>query len=144
VMPAPLTPEEITPKIGAVWISQTHHQQFLAELLDDTQAQVINTRPGEWKVRGGVRHSLRAISEWGTKRRPAHDLFASLASQAEIKVTDTIEDGNRQREVLNPTETTAAQEKAGAIQEQFTEWCWANADRAQELAAEYNARFNSI
>ncbi|MGC0252159.1 DEAD/DEAH box helicase family protein [Pseudactinotalea sp. Z1748] len=144
VLPVPLTPEEITPKIGAVWISQDHHGQFLTELLADTQAQVINTKPGEWKVRGGVRHSLRAISEWGTKRRPAHDLFASLASQSEIKVTDKIEDGDKTREVLNPTETTAAQEKAEAIQERFSEWCWADAERAQDLAAEYNRRFNSI
>ena len=45
---------------------------------------------------------------------------------------------------MNPTETTAAQEKAQAMQERFAEWCWEQPDRAGRLPDEYNRRFNSL
>ena len=41
-------------------------------------------------------------------------------------------------------ETAAAQEKADAIQERFAEWVWADPDRARQLLAGYNRRFNTL
>ena len=61
-----------------------------------------------------------------------------------MQVTDEIDDGERTRRVINPTETAAAQEKAQALQERFAEWCWEEPDRARRLAGEYNQRFNSL
>lgn len=144
-MPTPLTPEEITARVGAVWISPEYHQQFLRELLNDKNITVTNPLPAEWQVRGAMRFTVRAQSEWGTPRRPAPDLFESLAKQAPIRVDDKVEDADgRERLVFNPTETAAAQEKAQLLQERFEEWVWEDPTRARELADEYNARFNSI
>ena len=64
--------------------------------------------------------------------------------QRPIQITDEIDDGERTRRVVNPTETAAAQEKAQAMQERFAEWVWEQPDRARRLLAEYNRRFNSI
>lgn len=144
VMPDPLTPEEITPRIGAVWISAEHHEQFLRELLNDSSLTVTNPLPAQWKVRSGRRHTVRATADWGTERRPAPDLFEALANQTVIQVFDKIEEpGGSTRNVLNPTETTAAQEKAALLQEQFEDWVWSDPDRARTLSDEYNRRFNS-
>ena len=45
---------------------------------------------------------------------------------------------------MNLTETVAAQEKADALGERFTEWLWADAERASRLARTYNDTFNAI
>lgn len=144
VQPDPIGVEEIEARLGAVWVSAELHQQFLTELLEDRTVQVENPMPGEWEVRGR-RWGVRATNDWGTDRRPATDLAQALMEQKRIEVSDEVEgpDG-RKRRVLNPVETTAAQEKAEALQNRFAEWCWENPQRANDLAEIYNRKFNSI
>jgi N12 class adenine-specific DNA methylase len=144
VVPEPLSIEDITARLGAVWISPAVHEAFLRDILQDDDVNVENPLAGMWEVRGG-RRGIRATSEWGTERRPAPDLAQSLMEQKPIIVYDEVEDADgKKRRILNPVETTAAQEKAELLQERFSEWVWENPDRAQTLADEYNNRFNSI
>ncbi|WP_144589751.1 hypothetical protein, partial [Brevibacterium casei] len=93
----------------------------------------------------GGRQGLLATNEWGTERRPAPDIAQAIMEQKTLLVYDEIEnvDGKKRR-VLNPLETTAAQEKADALQERFAEWVFEDPERARTLVAEYNRRFNSI
>lgn len=144
-LPAPLGPKEIAVKAGAVWIPPTVHQQFLRELLRDSAVTVTCPLPSDWKVRGGNRRSVLATSEWGTARKPAHEIFERMMRQEEMRVLDEIEgpDGGTRR-VINPTESAAMQEKADLLAERFEDWIWTDRDRAEQLAAEYNRRFNSI
>lgn len=143
VLPAPIGIDEIEAKLGAVWISPEIHQQFLRELLEDPTVKVANPVPGTWKVKGRST-TILASSEWGTDRRSAIKLAELLMSQSAIRVTDTIKDVEGTREVFNPVETTAAQEKAEALQERFAEWVWEDPERANALADQYNRQFNSI
>lgn len=144
VIPDDLGAEEITAQLGAVWISAEIHQQFLSELLTAGDVIVENPLPGMWEVRGG-RHGILSTSEWGTVRRPAPDITQAVMEQRTLMVYDEVEshDGSK-RQVLNPVETAAAQEKATALQERFAEWVWEDPVRAQELVDEYNRRFNCI
>ena len=64
-----------------------------------------------------------------------------MLEQRVVQVSDETDEGRR---VVNPVETTAAQEKAEALKERFAEWCWEDPERAQRLLGEYNRRFNSI
>jgi N12 class adenine-specific DNA methylase/SAM-dependent methyltransferase len=144
VLPPPLGIEDITARLGAVWISEQVHQDFLAALLRSPDIRVENPLPGMWEVRGG-RAGLLSTSEWGTIRRPAPDLAQAVMEQRPILVYDEVEDvDGKTRRVLNPVETTAAQEKADALQERFAEWVWEDPARAAALVEEYNRRFNSI
>ncbi len=144
VVPEPLGVQEIAPRMGAVWISADVHAQFLNELLRTREVKVENPLPGMWEVRGG-RQGLLATSEWGTERRPAPDIAQAVMEQKTPLVYDEIEDiGGKTRRVLNPLETTAAQEKADALQERFAEWVFEDPERARTLVGEYNKRFNSI
>lgn len=144
VMPPTLGVDEIAAKLGAVWISAEVHQAFLNELLRSSDVKVENPLPGMWEVRGG-RQGLLSTSEWGTVRRPAPDLAQAVMEQRVVLVHDEFKDADgRTRRVLNPVETTAAQEKAEALQERFAEWVWEDPGRAQGLVNEYNRRFNSI
>lgn len=144
IIPDPIGIDEIEARMGSVWISAQMHRQFLAETLRDRSIEVDNPLPGEWEVRG-QRHSVLASSEWGTRRRPATDIAQTCMEQRRITVYDEIEgyDGKKQR-ILNPVETTAAQEKAELLQQRFSEWVWEDPARAAELAEVYNRRFNSI
>ncbi len=144
VLPPDLGVEDITARLGAVWISEGTHQQFLRELLRSEDVAVENPLPGMWEVRGG-RQGILATSEWGTARRPAPDIAQALMEQRTLLVYDEHEDADgKARRVLNPMETTAAQEKADALQERFSEWVWEDPARAKTLVDEYNRRFNSI
>ncbi|MGO0577942.1 helicase [Ornithinimicrobium panacihumi] len=144
VVPEALGVEEISARMGAVWISAEVHAQFLNELLRTREVNVENPLPGMWEVRGG-RAGLLATSEWGTERRPAPDIAQAIMEQKTLLVYDEIEDADgKKRRVLNPLETTAAQEKADALQERFAEWVFEDPERARTLVAEYNRRFNSI
>ncbi|MGI8697141.1 MAG: helicase-related protein [Mycobacteriales bacterium] len=144
VMPETLGVEDIAARLGAVWISEQVHEDFLTDILKAPDVLVENPLPGRWEVRGG-RHGILATSEWGTERRPAPDIAQALMEQKTLLVYDEYEDADgRVRRVLNPLETTAAQEKAEAVQERFGEWVWEDPTRAQALVDEYNGRFNSI
>ncbi len=102
--------------------------------------QVENPGGSTWAVRGN-RTSVLATTTYGTARATAIDLVQAVLEQRQIRIFDELEDGTR---VLNLTETVAAQEKAGEIGERFTDWMWADPDRATTLARRYNDRFNSI
>lgn len=145
VLPDPIGIEEIEARLGSVWISPEVHQEFLTTLLGDDSITVENPLPGIWTVRTEARHNIRSTNEWGTPRRPAPALAEALMEQREIKVYDTVSgpDG-RDRLILNPVDTTAAQEKAAALQDRFSEWVWEDPARANQLAETYNRRFNNI
>lgn len=144
VLPGDLGVEDITARMGAVWISPGIHEEFLRDILHSDDVRVENLLPGMWEVRGG-RAGLLSTSEWGTERRPAPDIAQAVMEQRTLLVYDEYEDidGNTKR-VLNAIETTAAQEKADALQERFAEWVWEDPERARKLVTEYNRRFNSI
>jgi len=141
VLPVPLGADEVAAKLGAVWISDTVHQQFLRELLEDNSILVQYGGGNVWAVRGSCVGTL-AESEWGTRRMPAPEIAAILLEQKPVVVRDRIPD--TERYIVNADETTAAQEKATAMQERFAEWCWEDPERASDLLREYNTRFNSL
>ncbi|MFN8034067.1 MAG: hypothetical protein U0Q47_12330 [Mycobacterium sp.] len=141
VLPEPIGAGDIAVRLGAVWIPDTDHQQFLAELLNDRHGhvEVTHLTGSQWDVKG-PKWGVEATTEWGTRRMPAGTLMGHLIAQRAIVVHDTLEDGSR---VLNPTETEAAQEKARLMQERFAAWVWEEPERATRLLTEYNRRFNS-
>ncbi len=115
-------------------------QQFLREILEDPNVIVEHPGGSTWAVRGG-RRSVLSTSTYGTERMSAGEIVGALLEQRQVRVTDEIEPGKR---VLNLTETVAAQEKASEIGEKFSDWIWADPDRATRLARHYNDTFNAI
>ncbi|MCQ9165485.1 helicase-related protein [Arthrobacter sp. STN4] len=144
VLPRPLGADEIEAKIGSVWISPDIHAQFLQELIRDPRAHVDRASGASWDVKAS-RHTFQARNDWGTERMPAGDIFKNLLEQRRVQVTDPDPDNPEgSRRIVNPTETTAAQEKAQMIKERFSEWVWEDPARTVVLTDEYNRRFNSL
>lgn len=144
VLPAPMLPEEIEARIGAVWIDQATHQQFFRDLLRSNRLNVTSPLPGTWEVTGGVRTGVLSTETWGTEQKPAHELIKSILNQTPIKVERDIEMGDKTQKVVDPEATAAAVAKAEEIQERFAEWVWEDPERSERLQAEYNRRLNSI
>lgn len=144
-LPQRLSPEEISVRLGAVWVSADDVEKFLTETLDDAGIRVVHAGGSKWEVKGGQSYGVAATVEWGTERIPAPALAKRLLCQSPIEVRDEVpgpEGGSRM--VLNPTETLLAQEKADALNEAFAEWVWSDVERRERLCNEYNRRFNSL
>ncbi len=140
VTPTPLGADEIEARLGAVWIPADDVRQFLVETLNDPSIKVEHPGGNVWEVRGHTK-TARATAQWGTARVPAPRLAQHILEQRTPTVSDKTFEG---KSIPNPTETVAAQEKATAIQERFSEWVWEDPERAARLSDEYNRRFNSI
>lgn len=141
VMPDDLLAGDLTPRLGAVWIPDTDHQDFLRELLHDRhdRVKVIQVSGSDWQV-DAPKWGVEATEEWGTDRMPAGRIMEALIAQRKIAVYDTQPDKSQ---VFNPTATEAAQEKARLMTDRFTAWVWEDPERSMRLLADYNRRFNS-
>lgn len=138
VQPVDLGPEEVHAQLGAGWIDAETHQAFLREILADPGAQVESAGRGIWEVRGN-RTSIAATREWGTGRVDAPEIIRAIVEQRPIEVHDlTVDD----RRILNAEETAAANEKADALRERFSEWVWESPERTTRLLRVYNDLYN--
>lgn len=145
VIPTDLGPDEISVRLGAVWVPSEDVQTFLRDTLNDRGLKVVHLGGADWSLTGGNKKSESAISTWGTERLNAIDLVERVMQQKRIVVTDPVDpdspDGPR---MVNPVETEAAQAKADQWQESFEQWIWADPERADRLAGIYNEQFNSV
>lgn len=139
VLPVDVQAGDIAPRIGAVWIPDTDHQDFLRDLLGSRSVTVRRHAGSDWEVQYGD-FGLAATQQWGTERMPAGRLLQRIASQKPITVHDPQPDGPP---VFNPTETAAAVEKAALLQERFADWLWESSERTTRLVTDYNRLFNS-
>ncbi|QEH94783.1 hypothetical protein FV141_14265 (plasmid) [Dermacoccus abyssi] len=89
VIPRDLGPDEITARMGAIWIPRKDVEQFLQETLDDPRVSVAHGGGSMWSIEGGSKTSQKAVSEWGTERMNALDLAQRLMTQKAVIVKDT-------------------------------------------------------
>lgn len=145
VMPRDLGPEEITARLGAIWVPREDVEQFLRETLDDPSVRLGHGGGSMWKIEGGSKVSQKAVSEWGTERMNALAIAEKLLTQSSVLVhnTERTPEGGERR-VLNPQETEAAKAKAEALQDAFGQWVWAEPERSMRLSTAYNELFNSF
>ncbi|MFT4188532.1 MAG: helicase [Aeromicrobium sp.] len=143
VLPEPLGVAEIEVGMGAAWLGEGTHEEFLKEVLADPGVRVASPEPGRWQVGGWKTSSMEATSVWGTDRVDAYRIAQAVMQNqvGQIVVSDTGRDGGK---VVDVDATTAAHEKAAAMAERFSSWVWEDPERASRLVDEYNRRFNSI
>lgn len=139
VLPDDIPAGDITANLGAVWISDQDHADFLRDLVGG-RPFVRRLVGASWEVEHG-NWGVQATSEWGTERLPAGALMRLLLEQKRIAVYDKDDDD---KQVLNPDETAAAVEKGRLMAERFADWVWEDGDRSARLAGSYNEMFNSV
>ena len=152
-MPKELDASEIEVRLGATWIEPRYIQQFMTEFLEPPmQARYrlrvnFSTASAEWNIanKGTVPYNnVAAHATYGTSRVSAYEILEDSLNLRDARIYDTVRDpdGNERR-VLNPKETTLAQQKQQLIKDGFRDWIWRDATRRQELVARYNELFNS-
>ena len=140
VIPPDAGPAEISPRLGAVFITPEEVEQFLRETLID-ETITVRFDGGKWDVSGGSRHSVAATITWGTAHRNALDLAENLLNRgAPVEITYTTED---HKTVVDQEATLAAREKQTELSDRFAGWVWEDLDRAREVCRRFNDTFNA-
>lgn len=151
-MPKPLTASEIDVRLGATWIDTADIQQFMFELLKTPRMlhrslEVEFCKPtSEWHIdnKNSDWNNPNVNIQYGTRRKNAYEIIEDTLNLRDVKVYDRVEDTDgKMKSVLNPKETTLAQEKQAAIQEAFRDWIFRDPDRRDRLVEKYNRLFNS-
>ncbi|MGH9767338.1 MAG: Eco57I restriction-modification methylase domain-containing protein [Blastocatellia bacterium] len=148
VQPAPLGPEEIAARLGAGWIPPEVVCDFIREIIPQFDGGVKYIEHlGVWKIEGAdilARRSIEATQTWGTARMNAIDLVECALNLHQPMIYDEVDEPAGKRRVLNDTETVAAQAKLAEIKTEFVKWIWSDEERARELCAVYNERYNCL
>ena len=87
---------------------------------------------------------VAAYMNFGTERASAYRILEDTLNLRDVRIYDTIRDGDTECRVLNQKETTLAQQKQQALKDAFKDWIWKDPQRRQELVRSYNERFNAI
>ncbi len=149
VMPRDLTAEEITMNLGATWIPVEYIERFIQDVLNvhdsyGTKATSVVYSEGtaEYSINGKsgfLPYEVRVV--YGTDRMNALVLLERILNQRKIQVFDTLDD---KKKVLNTTETLAANDKAEAIKNAWTNFLREQSKISEDLCRIYNERFNSV
>jgi N12 class adenine-specific DNA methylase/SAM-dependent methyltransferase len=139
IQPPDLGIDDIEPRLGASWIDDEIHTEFLRHLLDTDWGTVSRIGPGMWDV-NATSYGVLARSTYGTQNTPTGDILHRLLENRSLTMYHTLSDGNR---VVDVDETAAVATVADEIREQFALWLWSDPDRTHDLVTTYNRMFNS-
>ena len=161
--PQDLDASEIDVRLGATWVDKKYIQQFMYETFNtpvryiwsdyrwanNRRAIAVNfsAYTSEWNITNKIAISsmdVAANTTFGTSRINAYEILENTLNLRDVRIYDTVKDPDgRERRVLNPKETTLAQQKQQAIKDAFREWIWEDPERRDALVQTYNERFNS-
>lgn len=152
VQPQWLEAADIFVRLGTTWIPTEYYEQFAKETFEisfwNREFHVeFDSFSGSYRISGRSTEKANiSINEiYGTKRMNALVLLDTLLNSRRVEVVDYYEDPDgKKHRVVNKDETEAAQIKADAIKERFSEWIWEDPDRRETLCQIYNQTLNCI
>lgn len=152
VQPQWLEAADIFVRLGTTWIPTECYEKFAKEIFEisfwNREFHVeFDSFSGSYRVSGRSTEKANiSINEiYGTKRMNALILLDTLLNSRRVEVVDYFEDPDgKKHRVVNKEETEAAQIKADAIKERFSEWIWEDPDRRETLCQIYNQTLNCI
>lgn len=143
---------DIFVRLGTTWIPTEYYEQFAKETFEisfwnrDFHVE-FDAFSGSYRVSGRSteKNNISITDIYGTKRMNALMILDNLLNSRRVEVVDYYEDPDgKKHRVVNKDETEAAQIKADAIKERFSEWIWEDADRRENLCQIYNQSINCI
>lgn len=153
IQPKDLSASEITVRLGTTWIPTEYFKQFTFELLNSSPYARSNIDiqysklTGVWNVSGKScdKGNIKVNKTYGTHRANALKIIEDTLNLRDVRIFDYKENEEGKRvAVLNPKETTIAQQKQEAIKAAFENWIWKNPERRNTLVKMYNEKFNNI
>ena len=152
VQPQWLEAADIFVRLGTTWIPTEYYEKFAKETFEisfwNRNFHVeFDAFSGSYRVSGRSteKNNISITDIYGTKRMNALMILDNLLNSRRVEVVDYYEDPDgKKHRVVNKDETEAAQIKADAIKERFSEWIWEDADRRENLCQIYNQSINCI
>lgn len=149
VQPKSVYYSDIEVRMGASWVDKSDYLDFFNHLLNVPDehretTEVVKQATG-WRVKVDYKYSTGDLARkrWGTNRLPFASFAGAAMNGTSVAIYDELVIGKSKTRVLNTEATEAANAKIEAIQEEFQQWIWSDANRIARLSFEYNEAFTS-
>lgn len=161
-MPARLTHNDITAKLGSAWIPTGVIRDFMIETFGlETQPDITDggmrslsvshdETTGNWQVNASLASKLdeETIRKYGlgtgAGRNPFEIVSGALNATTSNLTKPDPDDPTGKRRVRDAQATALLYQKRHTVEQAFTEWVWTDPARTRMLEDVYNTRFNRI
>lgn len=161
-LPARLTHDDITAKLGSAWIPTGVIRDFMIDTFGlNTQPNITDggmrsltvshdETTGNWQVNASLGSKLdeETIRKYGlgtgAGRNPFEIVSGALNATTSNLTKPDPNDPTGKRRIRDPQATALLYQKRHTIEQAFTEWVWTDPDRTRMLENVYNERFNRI
>lgn len=161
-LPARLTHDDITAKLGSAWIPTGVIRDFMIDTFDLGQQPNItdggmrslsvshDETTGNWQVNASLASKLdeETIRKYGlgtgAGRNPFEIVSGALNATTSNLTKPDPNDPTGKKRVRDPQATALLYQKRHTVEQAFTEWVWTDPDRTRMLEDVYNERFNRI
>lgn len=161
-MPARLTHNDITAKLGSAWIPTGVIRDFMIETFGlETQPDITDggmrslsvshdETTGNWQVNASLASKLdeETIRKYGlgigAGRNPFEVVSGALNATTSNLTKPDPDDPTGKRRVRDVQATALLYQKRHTVEQAFTEWVWTDPARTRMLEDVYNTRFNRI
>ena len=161
-LPARLTHDDITAKLGSAWIPTGVIRDFMIDTFGlETQPNITDggmrslsvshdETTGNWQVNASLASKLdeETVRKYGlgtgAGRNPFEIVSGALNATTSNLTKPDPNDPNGKRRVRDPQATALLYQKRHTIEQAFTEWVWTDPARTRMLEDVYNTRFNRI
>lgn len=161
-LPARLTHDDITAKLGSAWIPTGVIRDFMIDTFDLGQQPNItdggmrsltvshDETTGNWQVNASLASKLdeETIRKYGlgtgAGRNPFEIVSGALNATTSNLTKPDPNDPTGKRRIRDPQATALLYQKRHTVEQAFAEWVWTDPDRTRMLENVYNERFNRI
>lgn len=142
VQPEDVGASQIVARVGSPWVPEQAYEDFAVKLFGDgTKARVRYLKfNSSFQVTIRPANDVAFRTTWGTAKMTGEEILAAMLNNRAIKVT------YRDSEGKTHTDTEATDQaiaKAQEIREAFSDWLFADGDRAEKLVRAYNDTNNN-
>lgn len=161
-LPARLTHDDITAKLGSAWIPTGVIRDFMIDTFNLGQQPNItgggmrsltvshDETTGNWQVNASLGSKLdeETIRKYGlgtgAGRNPFEVVSGALNATTSNLTKPDPNDPTGKRRIRDPQATALLYQKRHTVEQAFAEWVWTDPDRTRMLENVYNERFNRI
>lgn len=161
-LPARLTHDDITAKLGSAWIPTGVIRDFMIDTFGlNTQPNITDggmrsltvshdETTGNWQVNASLASKLdeETIRKYGlgtgAGRNPFEVVSGALNATTSNLTKPDPNDPTGKRRIRDPQATALLYQKRHTVEQAFAEWVWADPARTRMLEDVYNERFNRI
>ena len=161
-LPARLTHDDITAKLGSAWIPTGVIRDFMIDTFGlNTQPNITDggmrsltvshdETTGNWQVNASLGSKLdeETIRKYGlgtgAGRNPFEVVSGALNATTSNLTKPDPNDPTGKRRIRDPQATALLYQKRHTVEQAFAEWVWADPARTRMLEEVYNERFNRI